>query len=97
MDLKGDAPKCSCPDHEINQKKCKHIFAAEFSVRRETSPDGTTTVTKTMRVTYTQDWTAYNTAQTREKSAWPNCCAVSAMALRSRHRRWDGLGCPSLT
>jgi hypothetical protein len=31
------------------------------------TPDGTTTVTKTMRVTYGQDWPAYNAAQTHEK------------------------------
>jgi transposase len=67
VDLNGEVSKCSCPDNEINQKKCKHIFAAEFTIRRETRPDGTTTVTKTMRVTYTQDWTAYNAAQTHEK------------------------------
>lgn len=67
VDLKGEAPKCSCPDHEVNQKKCKHIFEAEFSIRRETRPDGTTTVTKTMRVTYSQNWPAYNAAQTHEK------------------------------
>jgi hypothetical protein len=67
VDLKGAAPKCSCPDHEVRQMKCKDIYAAEFSVRRETRPDGTTTVTKTLRVTYGQNWTAYNAAQTHEK------------------------------
>ncbi len=68
VDLKGVAPTCSCPDHELRREKCKHIYAAEFSIRRETRPDGTTTVTKTMRVTYGQDWTAYNAAQTHEKT-----------------------------
>ena len=38
---------------------------------RETAPNGTTTVTKTMtikeRVTYKQDWPNYNKAQTTEK------------------------------
>lgn len=68
VDLKGETPTCSCPDHETRRVKCKHIHAVEFSVRRETRPDGTTTVTKTMRVTYTQDWPAYNAAQTHEKS-----------------------------
>jgi hypothetical protein len=68
VDLNGEAPKCSCPDHEVRQVKCKHIFAAEFSVRRETRPDGTTTITKTVWMTYAQNWTAYNAAQTNEKS-----------------------------
>jgi transposase len=48
--------------------KCKHIHAGEFSVKRETRPDGTTTVTKTVRVTYGQDWPAYNAAQSHEKA-----------------------------
>jgi len=68
VDLTGDAPKCSCPDHEVRQIKCKHIYATEFSIRRETRPDGTTTITKTVRVTYSQDWRAYNAAQTHEKT-----------------------------
>ncbi len=62
---------CSCPDHEVRQVKCKHIFAVEFTVRRETAPDGTVTETKTVRatrITYAQDWTAYNAAQSEEKT-----------------------------
>jgi hypothetical protein len=27
VDLKGDAPTCSCPDHETRRMKCKHIHA----------------------------------------------------------------------
>jgi transposase len=68
VDLKGEEPTCSCPDHEARRLKCKHIHAVEFSIRRETGPDGTTTVTKTVRVTYAQDWPAYNAAQTHEKA-----------------------------
>jgi hypothetical protein len=68
VNLKGNEPSCSCPDHETRRVKCKHIHAVEFSIRRETRPDGTTTVTKTVRVTYGQDWPAYNAAQTYEKT-----------------------------
>jgi len=67
VDVQGAAPTCSCPDHETRRVKCKHIHAVEFSIRRETRPDGTTTVTKTVRVTYSQNWPAYNAAQTHEK------------------------------
>jgi len=67
VDLTGDVPTCSCPDHEVRGVKCKHIYAVEFSIRRETTSDGMTTVTKTVRVTYAQDWPAYNKAQTHEK------------------------------
>jgi hypothetical protein len=68
VDLKGEAPTCSCPGHEARRLKCKHIYAVEFSVRRETRPDGSTAVTKTIRVTYSQNWPAYNAAQTNEKT-----------------------------
>lgn len=67
VDLGGETPTCSCPDHETRRVKCKHIYAVEFSIRRETTADGTTTVTKTVRVTDAQDWPAYNAAQTHEK------------------------------
>lgn len=68
VDLKGEYPTCSCPDYETRLEKCKHIYAVEFTLRRETRPDGTTTVTQTVRVTYAQDWPAYNAAQTHEKA-----------------------------
>jgi hypothetical protein len=67
VDVHGDEPTCSCPDHETRRVKCKHIHAVEYSIRRETRPDGTVTVTKTVRVTYGQNWPAYNAAQTNEK------------------------------
>lgn len=69
----NDAPHCTCPDHETRGVKCKHIFAAEYAIRREHNADGTTTITETVMVqatvkkTYPQDWRAYNTAQTHEK------------------------------
>lgn len=62
-----EAQTCSCPDHETRQVKCKHIYAVEFTIRRETDTNGNVATTKTIRITYSQDWTAYNTAQTEEK------------------------------
>ena len=62
------AATCTCPDHETRGQKCKHIYAVEFSVQHEVRPDGTHSVTKTVRVTYGQDWPAYNAAQTNEKT-----------------------------
>ena len=61
-------PFCTCPDFERRQQPCKHIYAVEFIIQREERPDGTTIETKTMRVTYRQDWPAYNAAQTEEKA-----------------------------
>jgi transposase len=66
---------CTCPDHETRAVKCKHIFAVEF-VQRETvvetvtREDGSSAVretTREVRVKYTQNWPAYNAAQTTEK------------------------------
>ena len=65
------APRCSCPDHEFTQLRCKHIYAVEYVLQRETTADGQTVVTETVKVTrqtYTQNWPAYNKAQTQEKS-----------------------------
>jgi transposase len=66
------APRCTCPDFEFRNARCKHIVAVEYVLMRETKPDGSTVVTETVTVTsrktYPQDWKAYNTAQTREKS-----------------------------
>ncbi len=58
---------CNCPDHQYRKVKCKHIFAVEISITRKTDENGTVTETKTTKVTYSQDWTAYNLAQTQQK------------------------------
>lgn len=75
----AEAGSCNCPDFEFTGAKCKHIFAVDFTVKREqkivteTKPDGSTktTVTETVKVTrktYPQVWPAYNMAQTQEKA-----------------------------
>lgn len=74
----AEAGRCSCPDFEIRQAKCKHLYAVEIRIRREkktttkVTPDGQTTTTtteivKVTRKTYKQEWPAYNKAQTNEK------------------------------
>jgi len=64
-------PECSCPDFECRKQRCKHIFAVEYTVEREQTPDGETVFTESLKVTrktYSQDWKAYNLAQTHEKA-----------------------------
>ena len=64
-------PLCSCPDFESRKQRCKHIFAVEYTIERDQTPDGETVVTESFKVTrktYSQDWPAYNNAQTHEKS-----------------------------
>ena len=69
--LDSEKPSCTCRDHEFTNDRCKHIFAVEYTVQREQSPDGQTVITETVKVTrktYSQNWPAYNAAQTTEKS-----------------------------
>jgi hypothetical protein len=71
--VEADASRCSCPDFEIHQAKCKHIYAVEHVIERTktiVTEKGKTTVTETVKVprkTYPQVWPAYNMAQTQEK------------------------------
>jgi uncharacterized Zn finger protein len=65
------APRCTCADYEFRNARCKHIVAVEYVLMREQTADGRTVVTETVKVTrktYTQNWSAYNGAQTHEKS-----------------------------
>jgi transposase len=65
--------ECTCPDYELRGQTCKHGFAVEFVLRRETKPDGTVIETRAARVTYSQQWPAYNQAQVSEKEQF---CAL---------------------
>ena len=76
----SDANQCTCPDFEARQTTCKHIYAVSFTIERETTTDGHTVVTETVKVTrktYTQEWKAYNTAQTHEKSELQALCSMN--------------------
>ena len=69
--LNDEKPHCTCRDYEFRNDKCKHIFAVEYTIEREQTADGQTVVTETVKVTrktYSQNWPAYNAAQTHEKS-----------------------------
>ena len=66
VNVDGDEPFCSCPDFELRGLRCKHIYSVEFLIQREERPDGLIQETKAMRVTYSQDWPAYNAAQVNE-------------------------------
>jgi transposase len=70
----GENPTCTCEDHATRGCKCKHIYAVECVIRRETTEyaDGTKSVTESVtitktRKTYPQNWPAYNEAQQNEK------------------------------
>ena len=64
------SPFCNCPDFEqrgVLGIKCKHIWAVEITVNKHLNREGVPVATKTLRVTYQQDWNAYNNAQVNEK------------------------------
>ncbi|MFH0862426.1 MAG: transposase [Candidatus Altiarchaeota archaeon] len=57
---------CDCPDCQTRGVTCKHSYAVMHTISKTVEKNGTTTVTETKKVTYKQDWTAYNKAQTQE-------------------------------
>lgn len=67
VNLDHGEPFCTCPDFETRHLPCKHIHAVEFTIQRETKADGSVTVTKTVKMSCTQEWTPYNQAQTHEQ------------------------------
>lgn len=63
----GTKTTCTCPDCESNGGKCKHQWAVEYFLHKTVNANGdTTTITKIARITYPQNWKAYNPAQTNE-------------------------------
>jgi transposase len=65
---------CTCKDHEDFGGRCKHIIAAEL-IANGHELDGedqhearVSELLSRKRMTYTQDWPAYNRAQTTEKA-----------------------------
>lgn len=67
VNLDHGQPFCTCPDFEKRHLPCKHIHAVEYVIQRETKPDGTTTYTESIKVTYNQEWHDYNKAQAHEQ------------------------------
>lgn len=58
VDPNPEAPRCTCPDFEKRRERCKHIYAVEIVIERESSIstviDGdltTVTTTETVKVT----------------------------------------------
>src|ERR1035437_10046343 len=64
---------CTCPQFELTQRPCKHVYAVQFSLFPETRPHDVPEMPPTpasVRPTYTQNWPAYNAAQTEEKETF---------------------------
>jgi transposase len=69
--LDAGTSSCTCPDYEAHRQKCKHIFAVEHALRRE-SGEALPAVPKHTRPTYPQAWHEYNLSQTREGALLPS-------------------------
>lgn len=73
--ISSEGKYCTCPDFELRQQPCKHVYAVQYVLFRETTVNGeTATVTEAaaVRVTYAQNWPAYNAAQVSEKEMFLN-------------------------
>jgi transposase len=62
-----DPPFCTCPDFKKSATKCKHIFAVEYHIGRESGAQ-LPEVPEQNRKTYKQEWHEYNLAQVNEKA-----------------------------
>src|SRR3990170_7451091 len=71
VNMDNGEPFCTCQHFESTRRKCQHIYAIEFIQKREQTSDGKVTETRTVKITYTQDWTAYNDTQTHEQEHFP--------------------------
>jgi hypothetical protein len=87
---------CTCPDHLEGGFKCKHLYAVEFTLKREVATDGTVTETKAVTFTekkvYKQDWPAYNllaqaTEKRRLRVLLRDLCRNLPERPRDEHRR----------
>jgi len=62
-----DRASCTCADFETRRCRCKHQWALAYARHEVREVDGTVTVTETVKITYGQNWSAYNKAQDRER------------------------------
>ncbi len=80
---------CSCPDFELRGLPCKHVIAVELTIKREYGADGEV-VSEEVKVTCTQNWTAYNAAQCAEKDMFlpmlKELCSTSPQPPQGRGR-----------
>jgi transposase len=85
---------CTCPDHQESGFKCKHLFAVEFTIKREMDKDGNVVETKSMKftekVTYKRNWEAYNVAQHTEKHRFQVLLADLCSGIEDTPRKGVG-------
>jgi transposase len=65
--LRNDKPSCTCIDFGVHHSRCKHIFAVETFLREEIDKEGNRSITKTVKMIYSQDWQSYDKSQIHQK------------------------------
>lgn len=88
-------PECDCPDYQSRKQPCKHIYAVELILKQETDAQGNITITQTKRITYPQNWKAYNTAQTNEIEQFDILLKDLVSVVQNTNH--DGRGRPNLS
>ena len=82
-----DGAFCTCSDFEKRQEPCKHVYAVEFTVQRESDA---TNEPETVQVSLGPSWTAYNLAQTNEQEIFgtllKELCATAPQPPQGRGR-----------
>ena len=89
-----EAGTCMCPDFETHGKPCKHLYAVQYARHQITASDGTTVVTESLRITYSQHWPSYNAAQCSEKETVQ--VLLKSLCSGIEQPKYKGNGRPSL-
>jgi hypothetical protein len=88
------AATCTCPDHVEAGFKCKHVYAVEFTMKREVATDGTVVETKSITFTekkvYPRDHAAFNAAQSVEKDRFQVLLADLVRGVAEPERKVTG-------
>ena len=86
--------RCTCPDFVERGIRCKHIWSVEFTITKQKNTDGSTTITQTKRITYPQNWSAYNRSQITEKERFMELLQGLIENVPENHR--EGRGRPQM-
>lgn len=67
VERRGEALVCTCPDFQLRNQPCKHVIAIQLITLQWFDAKGNK-ILEVKRVSYPQNWSAYNASQINEKS-----------------------------
>ena len=59
VDPNADNPCCSCPDFDLRQQPCKHIYAVQITGLRATGADGSMVETTSITTIHRREWSRF--------------------------------------